>query len=427
MEEPKYPNTCVERFLDYVTVDTQSRERSETYPSTEKQLVLLRQLERELSELGLEEVHLDEHGYVTATIPATSGKQGVPTIAFVAHVDTSPEMSGTGVKPILHRDYRGQDLVLPDDPTAVIRPADSPALAKEVGRDVITASGTTLLGADDKAGVAEIMAAAEVLMARPDIPHGRIRIAFTPDEEIGRGTDFFDVEAFGADYGYTLDGSEAGQLEVETFSADFLTATFIGFNTHPGYAKGVMINSLKVAADFIHRLPKDRLSPETTEGYEGYVHPHKVDASCERTSVRLLLRDFTREGLAKQQSWLRQLAAETVADWPGSSVEIEVEETYRNMKEVLDQHPKVVEHAREAIRRAGLEPTSPPIRGGTDGARLSFDGLPTPNLFAGQHGIHSRLEWASVWEMNKAVEVIIELVKVWEERSGAPGGVAADG
>ncbi len=417
MEEPKYPTSVIERFMRYVTYDTRSQEGAEDFPSTPGQLDLLRQLKKELQELGLSEATMDEHGYVMATIPATTEKTGVPAIGFVAHVDTSPEMSGTQVKPILHRDYQGGEIPLPDDPSAVLRPQDCPELLGEVGRDLITASGKTLLGADDKAGVAEIMGAAEYMLAHPSIPHGPICIAFTPDEEIGRGADFFDVRRFGARYAYTLDGAGAGEMELETFSADGMELTFQGFNTHPGYAKGKMVNSLKVAADFIHRLPKDSLSPETTDGYQGYVHPNVAEAAVDRTVLRLLIRDFNTPALAEKEAWIEKLARETVADWPGSTVEISVHESYRNMKEILDQHPATSEHAREAIRRAGLEAKSQPIRGGTDGSRLSFMGLPTPNLFAGQHNIHSRLEWASVWEMHKAVEVIVELAKIWEERS----------
>lgn len=418
MDEPKYPSSVVERFLRYVTYDTKSDEKAagDPYPSTEGQLVLLRRLREELEELGLKDAAMDEHGYVTATIPATTKKKGVPVIGFVAHVDTSPEMSGTGVKPILHRDYGGGEIVLPDDPSAVLRPEDCPELAGEVGREIITASGKTLLGADDKAGVAEIMAAAEVLMADPSIPHGPLRIAFTPDEEIGHGTDYFDVEGFGARYAYTLDGGGAGELEFETFSADTLVVTFQGFNTHPGYAKGKMVNAIKVAADFLSRLPRDSRSPETTEDHEGYVHPNVVEGAVDRTVVRLLIRDFDTAALGEKEAWLEDLARRTVADWPGAAVDCKVHPSYRNMKEVLDRHPAVLETAREAIRRAGLEVESPPVRGGTDGSRLSFMGLPTPNLFAGQHNIHSRLEWASVREMHKAVEVIVELAKIWEER-----------
>jgi tripeptide aminopeptidase len=417
MNPPKYTTHCVERFLDYVKVDTQSREDSETFPSTLSQLDLLGRLRDELLALGLEDAVMDEHGYVFATIPATSSKAGVPVIGFLAHVDTSPEMSGAGVKAIIHRDYDGSDLVLPDDPATVISPEASPHLAQQIGNDIITASGTTLLGADNKAGVAEIMGAAEYLLAHPEIAHGPIRIGFTPDEEVGNGTKYFDVERFGAHCAYTMDGETLGELQVETFSADAITVTFHGFNTHPGFAKGRMVNAIKVAADFITRLPPEGLSPETTSGYEGFVHPYMVDASVEQTSVKLLVRDFVAARLKEMEQLVEQLAAEAIAAHPGSRVEVEVQESYRNMKEVLDDHPDVVENALEAIRRAGLEPRVEPIRGGTDGSRLSFMGLPTPNIFAGEHNFHSRFEWISTHDMHKAVEVIIELCRVWEERS----------
>ena len=409
--------SCVERFLRYVTFDTQSTETSDTYPSTLKQLDLLRHLVDELRAIGLADAGADQHGYVMATIPATTKKTNVPVIGFIAHVDTSPEMSGAGVKPIVHQGYQGQDLVLPDDPTAVLRPADSPYLGERKGDDVITASGTTLLGADNKSGVAEIVAAAEYLVAHPEIPHGTIRVGFTPDEEVGQGTKFFDVARFGAKYAYTMDGGERGEMEYESFSADAMTITFQGFNTHPGFGKGKLINSIKIAADFIDRLPKDRLSPETTEDYEGYVHPYVLTASVEKTAVKLLIRDFHTPGLQEKEDFLERLARETVADWPGSSFETKVEESYRNMREVLDHHPDVVENAREAIRRAGIEPRSKAIRGGTDGSKLSFMGLPTPNVFAGEQNFHSRLEWVSAQDMEKAVEVIVNLCRVWEERA----------
>ncbi|MGE5246171.1 MAG: peptidase T [Betaproteobacteria bacterium] len=405
------------RFLRYVTYDTQSDERSRTCPSTEKQLVLLRALADELRGLGLADVAMDEFGYVMATIPATSPKAGVPTIGFVAHVDTSPEMSGAGVKPIVHDAYDGADIVLPDDPSAVLRLADNPELAGQLGHRIVTASGTTLLGADDKAGVAEIVTAAAWLQAHPEIPHGAVRIAFTPDEEIGRGTAHFDVARFGARCAYTMDGSGRGEVEVESFSADAMTVTFLGFNTHPGYAKGRMINAIRMAADFVHRLPEDRLSPETTDRYEGFVHPYVVGASVERTSVKLIVRDFVTAGLKEKEALVEQLARETAGRYPGSRLEIVVEEQYRNMREVLDRNPEVAEYAREAVRRAGLEVRSRLIRGGTDGSRLSFMGLPTPNLFAGEHNFHSRLEWVSSEDMEKAVEVIVELCRVWEERA----------
>ncbi len=412
------PSTSVlERFLRYVVVDTQSAEDSSTYPSTSKQWDLLRLLVRELQDIGLEDATIDEHGYVFATVPATTSKPRVPVIGFIAHVDTSPEMSGADVRPLVHRDYRGQDLALPDDPSAVLRLADNPALAEQMGHDIVTASGTTLLGADNKSGVAEIVAAAEYLVTHPEIPHGAIRIAFTPDEEVGAGTKFFDVARFGASCAYTMDGETRGELETESFSADAITFAFQGFNTHPGYAKGRMVNAIKVAASFIDSLPTEELSPETTAGYEGYVHPYAVNASVERTTVKLLIRDFDEAGLRRKETWLVALAGDAVARWPGASVTSHVEESYRNMRTALDSHPEVADAAREAIRRSGLELRERPIRGGTDGCRLSFMGLPTPNIFAGEHNFHSRLEWVSVQDMEKAVEVIVNLARVWEERS----------
>jgi tripeptide aminopeptidase len=410
--------TVLDRFLRYVRYDTQSNEESPNYPSTDTQLVLLRDLVAELKEIGLGDAAMDQHGYVTATIAATSPRAGVPTIGFIAHVDTSPEMPGAGVKPIVHRAYDGRDLVLPDDPSVVLRAAEIPLLAEQMGHDIVTASGTTLLGADNKAGVAEIVTAAAYLVAHPEIPHGRIRIALTPDEEVGRGTKHFDVAAFGAHCAYTMDGGRRGEIEIESFSADAITVTFHGFNTHPGYAKGRMLNTIKIAAAFIDSLPHDCLSPETTDGYDGFLHPYVVQASVERTSVRLLVRDFVTAGLKDKEALVERLANDAAARYPGARAEIAIEESYRNMREVLDRRPEIAGYAREAIRRAGLEPHSRPIRGGTDGSRLSFMGLPTPNLFAGEHNFHSRLEWVSVQDMEKAVEVIVHLCQVWEERSG---------
>ena len=407
--------TVLDRFLRYVQYDTQSDERSKTFPSTVTQLALLRDLASELREMGLADAAIDEYGYVMATIPATTTKREVPVIGFIAHVDTSPEMPGAGVKPIVHRAYDGRDLVLPDDPTAVLRVSDIPELADQIGHDIVTASGTTLLGADDKAGVAEIMTAAATLATHPGIPHGAIRIAFTPDEEVGRGTDHFDVGRFGASCAYTLDGGARGEIETESFSADAITVTFHGFNTHPGDAKGRMVNAIKVAAAFIDRLPADALSPETTGGHDGFLHPFVVQASVERTSVRLLVRDFVTAALNEKEALVERLAREAAARYPGARVELAVEESYRNMKEVLDRHPRIADYAREAIRRAGLEPHTHPIRGGTDGSRLSFMGLPTPNLFAGEHNFHSRLEWVSAQDMEKAVEVIVHLAQIWEQ------------
>jgi len=418
MSTPRYPTNCVERFLDYVRIDTQSCEDSDRYPSTPGQLDLLRLLKAQCSELGLADVTMDEHGYVFATLPANSDKRDVPMIGFLAHVDTSPEMSGEDVKPVVHRSYDGGDLVLPDDPDTVIRADENPALADQVGNDIITASGTTLLGADNKAGVAEIMAAVEYLLAHPEIPHGPVRIGFTPDEEVGTGTKFFDVDRFGAHCAYTMDGETLGELQVETFSADAMTVTFHGRNTHPGFAKGRMVNAIKVAARFLDSLPKEGNSPETTEGYEGFLHPYMMHASVEETSVKLLVRAFDTVGLEEREALAERLAQEAAAEFAGARAEIVVEESYRNMKDVLDEYPEVSDNAIEAIRRAGLEPRVEPIRGGTDGSRLSFMGLPTPNIFAGEHNFHSRYEWISTYDMHKAVEVIIELCRVWEEQAG---------
>lgn len=411
------PTRALDYFLHYVTFDTRSDEASGAVPSTPGQIALQRQIARDLTAVGAAELELDEHGYLMATIPASSPKAGVPVIGFIAHVDTSPEMSGAGVKPIVHAAWDGRDLVLPDDPGVVLRLADNPALASCVGHDIVTASGTTLLGADDKAGVAEIVAAAGYLLAHPGIPHGRIRLAFTPDEEIGRGTDHFDVGRFGASCAYTLDGGARGELEVESFAAAALTVVFEGFNTHPGYAKGRMVNAIKVAADFITRLPGDRLSPETTEGLDGYVHPYVLDASVERTSVKVLLRDFDESRLDEQAQLVEAAARAAVAAHPGASLRVSRQESYRNMKAVLDANPAVVARAQEAIRRAGLEVAMPPIRGGTDGSRLCFMGLPTPNLFAGEHNFHSRLEWVSARDMDTAVDVIVHLARIWHDEA----------
>jgi tripeptide aminopeptidase len=324
-------------------------------------------------------------------------------------------MSGAGVKPIVHRQYRGGDIVLPDDTEVVLRPADSPYLRECVGHDIVTASGATLLGADNKAGVAEIVTAAEHLLAHPEIPHGPIRIGFTPDEEVGQGTRYFDVARFGARYAYTMDGGERGEFEFETFSADAMLITFRGFNTHPGFARGKMVNAIKVAARFIAQLPADRLSPETTDGRDGFVHPYVVQASVDQTMVKLLIRDFVTAGLKEKEAWLETLAREVVAGVDGASVDCVIEESYRNMREVIDQHPLVVERARKGFARAGVRVHERAIRGGTDGSRLSFMGLPTPNVFAGEQNFHSRLEWVSVQDMEKAVDVIVQIAREWAD------------
>jgi tripeptide aminopeptidase len=409
--------SALERFLRYVMIDTRSDEQSTSSPSTSGQLTLLKLLLEELLELGISDASLDEHGYLMATIPATDGRTDTPVIGFIAHVDTSPEMPGANVRPIVHRSYDGGDIVLPDDPGAVLRASESPDLAAQIGNDIVTASGTTLLGADDKAGIAAIMAAAEHLVRNPGVPHGSVRIAFTPDEEIGRGANHFDVTKFGAVCAYTIDGGGAGEVEYESFSADTMTVTFHGFNTHPGYAKDRMINAIKLAAEFIVRIPQEGMSPETTEDREGFVHPYVVEASVERTSVKLLIRDFRTTGLRQKESFVERLAHEVVAGAPRASVEFKVEPSYRNMREALDSHPEVVERARDAMRRLGIVPVEKPIRGGTDGSRLSFMGLPTPNIFAGEHNFHSRLEWVSAQDMDKAAQVIVQLCREWSDRA----------
>lgn len=407
--------SVLERFLRYVTVDTKADESNPGSPSSPGQLVLLDALAAELRALGAAEVTRDDHGYVMATVPGTA--EG-PVIGFVAHVDTSPEMSGNGVRPLVHAAWAGGDIVLPDASDAVLRASEQPELAAQVGHDIVTASGLTLLGADDKAGVAEIMTAVAYLLAHPEIPHPPIRVAFTPDEEIGRGTAHFDVARFGAAWAYTLDGGPVGELEAESFSADAMTVTFQGFNTHPGYAKGTMVNAIRVAASFIEALPAAE-SPERTEGYEGFMHPYVVDASVERTAVRLILRDFETRQLAVRAAAVEACARAAVARHPGSRVDLRVEEQYRNMGEVLDGVPHVVDLAAEAMRRTGLTPHRRAIRGGTDGSRLSFMGVPTPNLFAGEHNIHSRLEWTSRQDLEAAVGVIVELARLAAHHPGA--------
>ena len=409
--------SALERFLRYVTYDTQSSESSTTSPSTEKQLVLLDLLVQELKDLGLKDAVRHPEGVVMATLPATTKKAKVPVIGFIAHVDTSPEESGANVKPIVHSQWQGADIVLPDDPSIVLRPSQIPNLRAQIGNDIVTASGTTLLGADNKAGVAAIMAAVEHLVRHPEIAHGAVRIAFTPDEEIGRGTDVFDVASFGAFCAYTVDGEGRGRLEAETFSGDAMTVTFTGFNTHPGFAKGKMVNAIKAAGDFISRLPKDRMSPETTSGREGFVHPYVLEGGVGEASVRLIVRDFDTPKLAEMERQVEQIAKQTAASWPGVRATCTVTESYRNLGEVLEKHPQIVEYAAEAIRRAGLEVDRAAIRGGTDGSRLSFMGLPTPNLFAGENNFHSKLEWVSAQDMDKSAETIVHLCRIWEEKA----------
>ncbi|WP_247232036.1 peptidase T [Telluribacter sp. SYSU D00476] len=410
-------SSVLERFLTYVQIDTQSDPHSTSFPSTEKQRKLSQLLVAELQELGIEDAHLDEHGYVYATIPATTSKDNVPVICFCSHVDTSPDVTGAGVEPIVHRNWDGSDIVLPLDRNQVIRRSEHPDLEAQIGNDIVTASGNTLLGADNKAGVAEIMAAAEYLMQHPEIRHGEIKILFTPDEEVGRGTEKVDLEKLGADYGYTMDGETVGTLEDETFTADGAVITIEGVSTHPGFAKGKLENALKIAAEILTALPKDRLSPETTEGMEGFIHPVHLEGIQEKATIEFIIRDFSEEGLKQKEDFLRGIMEQVLTRYPHSKANLEVREQYRNMKVVLDHHPEVVEYALEAIRRAGMEPERRSIRGGTDGSRLSFMGLPCPNIFAGEHAFHSRLEWVSVQDMEKAVEVIIHLAQVWEEKT----------
>jgi tripeptide aminopeptidase len=412
-----YQFTCVDRFLRYVTFDTQSSESSDSFPSTLKQKILGEELVRELLAMGVPDACMDAHGYVTGTVPATTSKETVPVIGFISHMDTSPDVSGENVSPVLHTAYDGMDLVLPADPGVVIRVADNPALASKRGETIITANGTTLLGADNKAGIAEIFDAAHFLLSHPEIPHGTMRICITPDEEVGQGTRHFDVPGFGATYAYTVDGEQLGSIENETFCADSLTCVFRGVSIHPGFAKDRLVNSIKVAMRFIEKLPVGTLSPETTSGREGYVHPHGITGGIEETTIRFLLRSFHVEELREQEALLRRLAAEAVAEFPRASVEITVEESYRNMVYVLEKHPVVIEAAKTAMERLGIKPEIGAIRGGTDGARLSYMGLPCPNIFAGEHSFHSKTEWISTADMKLAVQTIVAILTVFEKHA----------
>jgi tripeptide aminopeptidase len=399
-----------------VVIDTQSDPASMSCPSTEKQKNLGRLLASELKAMGLGDAHLDEHGYVYATIPATSDKR-MPVVCFCSHMDTSPDCSGKDVKPQIVRNYQGGDIVLPGDTSQVIRGSEHPALADQIGNDIVTSDGTTLLGADNKAGVAEIMDAAQFLIAHPEIKHGPIKVLFTPDEEIGRGVDKVDLKKLGADFGYTIDGETAGHLEDETFSADGATVTITGVAVHPGFAKGKMEHAIKIAAAIVDRLPRDTCSPETTEGKEGFLHPIGITGALEKATIGFIVRDFTDEGLTEKEALLEAIVKEVMKDYPRSTYRMDVKAQYRNMKQVIDRHPGTVDYAIEAIRRAGLTPVRSSIRGGTDGSRLSFMGLPCPNIFAGEHAFHSRLEWVSRQDMEKAAETIVHLAMIWEERA----------
>jgi tripeptide aminopeptidase len=408
--------SVTDRFLRYVVIDTQSDAASRTQPSTEKQKDLGRLLVEELLEIGVSDAHLDEHGYVYGTIPSNSPKTDVPVICFCAHMDTAPDFSGTNVRPQVVRNYQGGDIPLVGDPSQVIRVADHPVLKDLVGNDIITSDGTTLLGADDKAGIAEIMAAAEYLIQNPGVKHGTIRILFTTDEEIGRGVDKVDLEKLGAVYGYTMDGETAGTIEDESFSADAVEISIKGVAIHPGFAFGKMENAIKIAGAVIARLPKD-MTPETTKGRDGFIHPTGVTGVMEKATLSFIIRDFTEDGLKSKEALLEEITRDVISMYPGSSYTFTVKEQYRNMKNVLDQHPGIVEHAVEAIRRAGMTPVRGSIRGGTDGSRLSFMGLPCANIFAGGHAFHSPLEFVSSQDMEKAVKTIVELAQIWEERA----------
>ncbi|WP_439501428.1 peptidase T [Aminobacter ciceronei] len=408
-------DTVLDRFLRYVVIDTQSDASSPTQPSTEKQKNLGRLLVEELLAIGLSDAHLDEHGYVYATVPANTQKQ-VPVICFCSHMDTAPDFTGTNVKPQILRNYAGGDIRLTGDPQQVIRVTEHPELKNQIGNDIVTTDGTTLLGADDKAGIAEIMTAAQFLIANPDIKHGAVKLLFTADEEIGRGVDKVDFAKLGATFAYTMDGETAGHIEDETFSADGVEIAVSGVAIHPGFAKGRMENAIKIVGAIVDRLPKE-LSPETTEGREGFLHPTALSGSMEKAALSLIVRDFTEAGLAAKEKLLEDIVKNVLKAYPGSSYSFTVKEQYRNMKVVLDRHPEIVENALEAVRRAGMEPVRGSIRGGTDGSRLSFMGLPCPNIFAGGHAFHSPLEWVSRQDMEKAVKTIVELAKVWEERA----------
>ena len=415
MFDPKYKFTAVERFLKYVKYDTQSDEESTSFPSTEKQKKLSADLAKELKKMGLKDAAMDKWGYVMATIPSNTKKK-VPPIAFIAHVDTSPAVTGKNVKPIIHKNYKGGDIKLPKGGW-VIKAKENPDLKGMKGYDIITTDGSTLLGADNKAGVAEIMDAVNYFLKHPEVKHGPIKICFTPDEEVGRGTEKIDLKKLGAKYGYTIDGSSRGEVESETFSADGVVLKFIGKNIHPGYAKNQMINSMKVAGAFLESLPKKGLSPETTEKRQGFVHPMSINGNEEFTTIKFIIRDFDTKKLKVYEKLLKDLAQKAVKKFPGAKFDFQVNEQYRNMGEVLKKHPQVAKFAVQAMKNLGIKPIMHPIRGGTDGSRLSFMGLPTPNIFAGEHSFHSQLEWVAVQDMEMAVKVMVELAQIWEKKS----------
>ena len=415
MDFNQYNYTVTERFVRYAKIDTQSDPESINCPSTEKQKDLSRILVKELKEMGIKDAELDEHGYVYATIESNSEKL-VPVICFCSHVDTSPDCSGTNVNPIIHENYAGQDIILPNDTSQKIIFIEHPALANQIGNDIITADGKTLLGADNKAGVAEIMDAANYLMLHPEVKHGKIRILFTPDEEIGRGADKVNIKKLGADFGYTMDGETIGHIENETFSADAVTIKINGFTTHPGFAKDKMQHAIKIASQIINQIPKDK-TPETTENKQPFIHPTGINGGLEKVEIKFIVRAFDTETLLALEEELKNITNQVLLNYNKCSFEFIVTQQYRNMREVLDKHPNVVNHAIEAITRTGVKPVLSSIRGGTDGSRLSFMGLPCPNIYAGEHAFHSKQEWVSIQDMQKAVETIIHLVNIWEEKS----------
>jgi len=415
MDFNQYNYTVTERFVRYAKIDTQSDPESINCPSTEKQKDLSRILVKELKEMGIKDAELDEHGYVYATIESNSEKV-VPVICFCSHVDTSPDCSGTHVNPIIHKNYAGQDIILPNDTSQKINFIEHPALANQIGNDIITADGKTLLGADNKAGVAEIMDAANYLMLHPDVKHGKIRILFTPDEEIGRGADKVNIKKLSADFGYTMDGETIGHIENETFSADAVTIKINGFTTHPGFAKDKMQHAIKIASQIINQIPKDK-TPETTENKQPFIHPTGINGGLEKVEIKFIVRAFDTETLLALEEDLKNITNQVLLNYNKCSFEFIVTQQYRNMREVLDKHPNVVNHAIEAITRTGVKPVLSSIRGGTDGSRLSFMGLPCPNIYAGEHAFHSKQEWVSIQDMQKAVETIIHLVNIWEEKS----------
>ncbi|MBK7040365.1 MAG: peptidase T [Bacteroidetes bacterium] len=410
-----YNYSVATRFMRYVQVDTQSDPNATCFPSTEKQKNLARILAQELKDMGIADVELDEHGYVYASIESNTTKN-IPVICFCAHMDTAPDASGTDVKPILHNNYQGQDIVLPDDNTQIITTTKYPYLKERIGDDIITASGHTLLGADDKAGVAIIMDFAQYIIQHPEVPHGKIRILFTPDEEVGRGVEKIDMQKLGAQYGYTLDGGERGALEAESFSADGATVVIHGISAHPGYAKGKMVNAMKIAAEFIDALPKDSWSPETTENREGYIHPMSIEGVLEKTTIKFIIRDFVTANLQIHENRLENILKEVVSKYKGARYEFSVYEQYRNMMDIISGCSFIMDYAEEAMNRAGVKADRHLIRGGTDGSRLSFMGMPCPNIFTGEMAIHSKHEYVSVQDMQKAVDTLVHLVQVWEEK-----------